>query len=174
MTLLTILEEIENSMEHRSEYRGILPPITLPMALSIYQLATSPFSNVRAVRMRYGVLDGHPMLSGVLAIERGAERDMMLMLAPAPFGIDEATALLARDRTMIAAYQNRINGYESVAFWDDIESPRPKDVESIYQDIFIGPLDLKIGTSGLGIAVAVRRLIETRTGYPLGLEPESI
>ena len=173
MKLSDILRDIEDSMQHRSDYEGITPDYALSTALTAHNLITPNVSipNAKPLKKRFGVLERHMMISGI--IYPGFD-DTMIMLAPIPTQVDEAAALLTRDGIVIAAYTNHLDGYESFAFWDDIRIPRPTSRYDIPLDLFVGPLDLTIGHAATGIEIAVRYLFETRTKLPLGLESESI
>ena len=169
MNLKETLYEIDRAMKHNSEYSGILP--THANALTTYGLLHNETVEARnPTRLRFGILENHAMISGVT---RTGE-DRLIMLAPAPTEIEEGAAILTSTGVVIAAYTNHLDDYESVAAWDTINLVEPKSREEIYLDLLVGPLDLRTGKSLSGVEIAARYLLETKTGLPLGLEPESI
>lgn len=172
MKLSDVLGGIEGSMRYLSEYAGPLPTHALSTAFIAYTLITQDTLHTEPIRRRFGVIEGHTMISGIISKHRGSEG--AIILAPTPNAVDESAAILTRNGITIAAYTNHLDGYESFAFWDDIGAPRPAHRYAILQDLLVGPFELEVGRASTGIEIAVRYLYETRSGLPLGLESECI
>ncbi|MFT4308085.1 MAG: hypothetical protein ACMXYM_01825 [Candidatus Woesearchaeota archaeon] len=172
MKLSDVLGGIEGSMRYLSEYAGPLPTHALSTAFIAYTLITQDTLHTEPIRCRFGVIEGHTMISGIIRRHRGSEG--AIILAPTPNTVDESAAILTRNGITIAAYTNHLYGYERYAFWDDIGSPRPAHRNAILQALHIRASDREVGRASTGIEIAVRYLYETRSGLPLGLESEGI
>lgn len=174
MKLKHLYDEIAGAMNGSAEYAGSRHRDVLDL-LADTTMFLNPGSQRKSwklYRPRIGLLEDNAMVLALYAsgitVPNGEELTG-ITLFPVPCAVDQSAASLDLNGRVTAVYDHR-DGYSSFSEWNSYRSSVAKSREGILEDLLVAPFEFDASRGLSGVEIAVRYLLETPTGFPIGYD----